>query len=339
MRFILRCCFAIALATTLQPSVAAAQDVRTAALLPAFGGDREIPEADREAAYQAALEFLRTEDILVLERHRVESSLTPEQQGCVSGQPCAAAIRAALGVDILVGLVIWGTPDAPDRASSVHASVLDMTGTRFVGSATVQRELSTAIRDALRSALRDQRAGPGPYLEVKGTRGALALLDGSAIGSIPLRVATTPGAHELHVRMDGHEPQTLTVTVTDDPARTTEVLVELRPGGESSGPTPRPATNTTDNWPSWLLAGGLGAAGLALVAIPIPTLVDAGQCVDAGPGGQCRESVAIDARTAVLLGLGSALIVAGVVVAITQPITVDVSASADGARIQLRGSF
>lgn len=314
----------------------AAAQPTTVAILPTFGGDREIAEADRDEAYQAAVELLRTEDLLVLDRDRVETSLTDAQRACAPGQPCAEEVRARVGVDLLVGLVIWGSPEARHRPESVHASILDVTGTRYIGSATVQEGVGTAVRDALRSALRDQRRGPGPFLRVEGTRSAVVELDGTAVGTVPLTVRAEPGEHELRVSLEGYEAQTLSVTVTEDRSRTTGVRVELRRGAGGGGGE----GSLPDVMANLLVAGGLAAAGIVAMAVhPIPTLAREGECVDAGPGGACAEWVTFDAGAGVMLGVGAALVAAGIGVAIAQPITVSVGASSEGASLILGGSF
>lgn len=328
MRVLLGLCLLVALSWA---GTVRAQ-LRTAAVLPAVGGHREIPAEVRDEARRAAIEFLRVEDLIVLDDSRL-MGLTPEQRACTDLEACGNDVRNALGVDLVVALVVWGRDDDPSRPESVHAVIQDALA-RYTGTATAPQGVATAVRDALRNALRDQRRGPGPFLRVEGTRGAVCELDGRAIGAIPLTVRVTPGEHRLRVRLEGYEPQTLTVAIgDDDPARVTQVEVNLRRSGEGGG-----GASGGDAWPSWLLAGGLFAGAVALAVPPIWTLATDGECVRQGAHG-CLEWVHFDAGMGVALGVSGALLVGAVVVAITQPITLRASASTQGASLVLEGRF
>lgn len=317
------------------PNLASAQ-TQTAAVFPAVAGHREIGAEVREEARRAAAEFLRVEDLVVLDDTRVEGTLTPAQRACADFERCGGEVRAALGVDLLVVLVVWGSSSDPSRPDSVHAIIQDAQA-RYTGTATAPQGVATAVRDALRSALRDQRRGPGPFLRVEGTRGAICELDDRAIGAIPLTVRVAPGDHVLRVRLEGYEPQTLTVTIGgDDPSRTTELEVQLRPSGGGGGPR----TAQPDVVANLLIAGGLAVAGLVALAVhPIPTLARLDECEQLDPSGLCAESVAFDAGAGVMLGVGAVLVIAGVVVAIAQPLTMTVSASPQHVSFQLRGEL
>lgn len=310
---------------------------QTAALLPTMGGHQEIPPDVRDEVRGAAEEFLRTEDFLVLDQLRVESTLDEAELSCRPEASCMAGVRQTLATDLLVGLIIWGGAEMPDRPRSVHAAIVDGTGARYVGTAEVVESVATAVRDALRAGLRDQRTGPGPFLRVEGTHGANVELDHAAVGSIPLTVRTEPGEHELRVHLADHQAQVLTVTIGEDSAHTTRVEVRLRPEeGGGAEPTPESAPDLVANL---LLAGGLSLAGVAVAIAPLYTLATTGECVEPGPGNLCAERVTFGAGSGVLLGVGGLLFAAGIVVAAWQPLVIGASASPGGAQLQLRGSF
>lgn len=129
------------------PATAAAQ--RTAAVMPAVGGD--VVEDAREEARSVALEALRAENLVVLEPTRVEVTLDEIQRACLPAAECAAAVRGALGVDLLVGLTISG--------SQVRASVVDAVG-HHLGVADLGEDLGAAVRHSVREAVRESlRAG------------------------------------------------------------------------------------------------------------------------------------------------------------------------------------
>jgi len=319
---------------------AAAQPTTTAAVMPSTGGHREIPEETRTAATEAAIGFLRNEDLLVLDANRVQISLDETQRACTPGTDCMADVRSALGVDVLAGLILWGRAEARGEAHTVHATLLDGTGTRYLGTAEVVRGVPTAVRDALRAAREAQRRGPGPFLSIHGTRGAIVELDGAGIGSIPLEnVRTEPGEHELYVSLEGYEPQTLDVTVGDDRSRTTSVEVELRPDG-SDGGTP----STPDGIAAWAMPVGIAGivAGLGIgVGVPV------GGALSTGCAGMtetnCARSAELDVGAAVAWGVaGGALAIAGltlVIVAATEEGGPSANARLGPNGLTIEGSF
>lgn len=241
------------------------------AVLPTLGGHLEIPDEIRQRALQAAREYLRTEDLSVMTEAAVDERLLGDDRACTPSAECVTTVRALLGVDIVVGLVIWGSSEARSEPQTVHVDLFDGEA-RYAGQARVVRGVDTAVRDALRMALQMLRAGPGPYLLVEGTYGATVELDGAAVGSIPLTVRAAPGEHELRVAKDGLAPQVLTVTVGDDPGRTTRVTVALQPEGPTEADAPRGVRRAAWAIPTGVvaLAGGLAAA----IVVPV---VSAGQ--------------------------------------------------------------
>ena len=88
-----------------------------------------------------------------------------------------------------------------------------------------------------------------------------------------------------------------------------------------------------------LLGGGLIAVGVGLVVPGTVNFGLDGQCADAGLFG-CRSRYAMDpARDGTLIGLGAALLTAGIVVLALQPLRVAVSASPEEATLQVAGDF
>lgn len=320
-RFASICPALIALLALTAPSPAAAQT--SAALMPSTGGHREIPDSVREEATRAALEYLRTEDLAVLAPTFVVEVLDEAQRACAPNTDCMSDVRGALGVELLAGLILWGSAEARASPRTVHATLLDASGVRYLGTAEVARGVPTAVRDALRAAREAQRRGPGPFLDVAGTRGAIAELDGAALGSLPLEaVRVEPGEHQLRVHLEGYETQTLTVAIGDDPSRTTRVEVELQPsGGGQPGRPPGAGLALSD----WAIPVGVGAtvagAGLA-VAVPLVSLAMTGCTEETGGACVSSDQFAVGANVAWIIG-GGALAIVGVALTI-------VGATADG---------
>ena len=97
-------------------------------------------------------------------------------------------------------------------------------------------------------------------------------------------------------------------------------------------------TRTEGSFVNWIIAGGLLAAAVPLIAIPMWTVATEGECVAIDMAG-CLERVQFGVQDGVLLGVGAAALVAGVVIAIAQPIQVQVQVSPDRAYLRLHGSF
>lgn len=101
---------------------------------------------------------------------------------------------------------------------------------------------------------------------------------------------------------------------------------------------PPPETRSEGSVANWIIAAGLVAAAVPLIAIPMWTISTEGECVAIDMAG-CLERVQFGAQDGVLLGVGAAALVAGVVIAIAQPIQVQVQVSPDRAFLRLHGSF
>lgn len=314
--------------TSLAPTPARAQ-APTAAVLLAVGGDLDAPAATHEEARRAAEELLGQEDFEVFDEARLRSSLDEAGQACLSGEGCAAAVRATLGTDLLVGIVIRAEAGEATVPARVELTVVDEAA-RYSGAAEVSDGIGAAVQAALGEALREQLRGPGPFIRVHGTPEAACELDAAAVGTLPLTVHAEVGEHTVRVRLDGFRTETVQVTIGSDSPRTTEVEIVLHPEESMAEP---------DLLANLLLGGGLGAAGLALMVSPIATLVGQGQCTDSLADGRCAAGVRFGELSGALLGVGAALLAAGVVIAILQPITVSVSASPDAARLELQGQF
>jgi hypothetical protein len=112
---------------------------------------------------------------------------------------------------------------------------------------------------------------------------------------------------------------------------------QLATTGEDVTP-PTPETRSEGSFVNWLIAGGLVAAAVPLIAIPMWTVATEGECVAIDMAG-CLERVQFGAQDGVLLGVGAAALIAGVVFAAAQPIQVEVQASREGAYLGVHGSF
>lgn len=305
------------------PSVGIAQSPPTAAVMPTLGGHRGAVAGAEEEARTAAREFLRTEDIVVMEGP-AGPALNEELRACIPGSPCAQEVRAQLGVEFLVGLTIWGSEADSSSPREVQASILDATEADFVGSAAVGRGgVATATRDALRRALRAQRRGPGPFLRIEGTEGGVCVLDGTAIGTIPLEARVLPGEHELHVTLAGHRPYQVDVTIGSDTTRTTELEVELQP---EHGVVDDGSGGSVADWalPTGiaLLVGGGGMGVGAVVGAVTST-----GCAEGSP---CVSSNELD------VGALAGWTVAGGLLAATGVVLVVVAATTESPSVQAR---
>lgn len=339
--------------TLLAASVARAE---TAAVLPT-GGDAQLAEA-RERAVAAVVEALRAQGVQVVAPADAARRLPAALRGC-NRTDCADDVARSLGAEIVAGVAVWAD-EGGEAPASVAVSLITRDSVAYPGSAPVEGgAVDVAARTAVALARDKQRLGPGPWIHVRGSPvGARVAIDGTDAGVLPYRGTITPGQHELAITLAGYvaDRRTIDVRMNDQEEVVVDVTlareggageVTADPVGPSSGASGAVSSSDPidDGGPrrepsvlNWILAGGLAAAGVtAILARPLPTLVQDGDVVDEGPWG--REVVAFGIESALMLGAGLLAIAGGAVIAIFQPFTVEAGVSSTSARLTIEGRF
>jgi hypothetical protein len=326
-----RTIFVLGLLVGLAPVTAQA---RIAALLPRSGGNPQISAEVRAQIEQAVVEAMREDEWDVLGPAETAQRIPATLRVCAPEASCAIDVRDAIDAEVVVGIRILGTDVHPEMAARISVTLTGIDGIGYEGSIEVVESATAAAREAVRAALARRALGAGPFLTVRGTPGATCSVDGEDVGQVPTTVRVEAGSHTVTVRLVGHQAQTRTVTVRADALAREEIEITLAPDVEPLVTRSEPA------WAANLLLGGAlvgAAAGFAIS--PIMTLATLGQCAEPVPGG-CIATVQFGAQSGILLGVAGALLVAGVIVMITQPFQVTVTTrGGSGAMILLDGRF
>ncbi|MFK7999632.1 MAG: hypothetical protein AB8H86_08540, partial [Polyangiales bacterium] len=106
----------------------------------------------------------------------------------------------------------------------------------------------------------------------------------------------------------------------------------------SAETTPAESDGEGSAWPSYVVGGGLVAAGAALWISPVMTLAGSGD-LKSIDGAEEVERVAIDGGQVALMVAGSVLAVAGVTLMVGGWLRTSANVSSDGASLNLEGQF
>lgn len=311
---------------------------RIAALLPRTGGNPQIPQEVRVEVERAAANALREDEWEVLMPGDTAQRIPAALRLCAPEAGCAIDVRDAIDAEVVVGIRILGTDAHPEMAARISVTLTGLDGIGYEGSVEVVESATAAAREAVRAALARRALGAGPFLTVRGTHGATCSVDGQDVGRVPMTVRVEAGTHTVTVRLDGHEPQTREVTIRADALAREELEITLAPIRTE----PPLVTRSEPAWAANLLLGGaLVGAAVGFAISPILTLASLDQCTNPGPGAPyCLEAVTFGAQSGILMGVAGALLVAGVIVMVTQPFQVTVTTrGGSGAMILLDGRF
>ena len=143
--------------------------------------------------------------------------------------------------------------------------------------------------------------------------GATVQIDGVAVGETPLRRLVVNGTHQVSISMSGHVTTSEDVMVAPHSER--ELLLTLPVEGTASTATPplQDAVVTSSGPDVGLLVtgGALIALGVVLFAlVPLPTLLQNGQCADSG----CASGYRFGEVSWALSAVSVTSVVAGIVV-------------------------
>ncbi len=250
----------------LTPSLAAAQDAPTVAIM-AVGGTIGLDATAWIEANDAIEARLREAG------YRVDDSGLPRRDDCTSLE-CLRQERVTRDVDVLVTLTIFAAEGGDGAPGSIVVGMIDADG-RYVGDEDVDgRVIGVVAALALASARSERERGPEPWVRVSGNPvGAIVRIDGREVGVVPYEGRVTAGDHQLEVSLGGYETFSRRFTARNG---STEAIDVALTGGSAGG---------GDDGPRVALIG----TGIALVVAGIVSFA-VGGAIDA-TDGSCATPV------------------------------------------------
>lgn len=309
---------------------------QTCALLPPGTPAEGAPApADAQAAaLEAVTGALATDGVTVIGSADAQRRMVGEPFVECNALDCGAEVVRSLGVDFVVLVTVWAPRGAP---TSVVVTLIGASDSA-AGDAPVEGDVVDATLRALATARQRWQAAQMGFIDVRSSPpGADVELDGRLIGRTPIRHLAMAGQRRVRIHLEGYEPIEESVRV--EPTQEHPVEVTL---SEATAPPPVvPETRTEPHFANWLIGGALIAGGVAALISPLHTLATLGNCADAAglPGGWCRSEVTFGAQSGVLLGVGAAALIGGVVFLIAQPFQVTTVITPDSARLGISGTF
>jgi hypothetical protein len=284
------------------------------------------PTEQHAAWYARARAALEAEGVLVREAGS-------EGDAC-SAPACAVGVARGLGLRRAVLMrVVSGGDGAAQR---VNVTLLDLA--RRTGDASVEvvgGDVAAAVRTAYQGAELALELGDRGLLRVQSTpQGALVTIDGEPAGLAPVERRLVAGTHRLGLTLDGFANEERSVElargrVLEHHAKLARLAIVAAPAGPRR-PSPL----------NWIAGGALVLASVPALVISLRTLALDGDCAHArDANGGCSEQVHFGARSALLLGLGSAALLAGGYILIAAPFTIDAQAEPRGARVAVTARF
>ncbi|MGF1466159.1 MAG: PEGA domain-containing protein [Sandaracinaceae bacterium] len=302
------------------PASAAAQ--RSALLLP-----------DRPASGPAA--EARGGVLEVLAERGIRLLPTPEGPPCRDPR-CARALAASTGAEVVL-LVEVDAGEVSVRAAFLGGALRALRAE--VGEGGPGPAAGLLVEELLAADL----ARPRGFLVVRTVPSGLPVsIDGRPAGRSPLRRMVAPGLHRVGTVAPAGTERAVEVEVWSRREASAVLDTTATPAeGEGAAPEGRAAPVTRSEPSPWnyVLAGGLALGGIGALISPLATLAQNGRCVTEILDVGCTEKVRFGARSAVLLAVGSALLVTGVLIDVTLPIRMDVVVTETGGEVRWRGRF
>lgn len=312
---------------------------QSCALLPPGepGTGPAAPAEAESAAVDAVTEALTRDGLVVMASADAQRRMVGEPFAECNALDCGSAVVRSLGVDFAVLVTVWAPAGTPTSVVVTFIGKDDSAA----GDAPVDGDVTRAALSALATARQRWQTSQMGFLQVRTTPpGAAIEVDGRVVGTSPLRHLTMAGERRVRLHLEGYEPVERTVRVAPTQEHPVEVTlveaIDLEPD-----PVPEPVTTTEPHFANWILGGALIAGGAAALVSPIHTLATEGECSESGglPNGWCRSHVSFGVQSGILLGVGAAALVGGVIILIAQPIQVTTVVTPDSAGLRLSGTF
>ncbi len=253
---------------------------------------------------------------------------------------CAARLARESGIDAVLVVAVW--PGDDGRAASVAVTLVEPTGETHEADADVgDAGVASAATNAVVAAARRRTMGGGVELRVGSEpEGALVMLDGTEVGVTPFVGTFEAGQHEVEVRLHGRS-ESWDVELEEE-AVTLDADLGDGEGGAGEGVGSNPATHDS-HFPllDVVVGGALILGGLVTLGVgPIQAAARSGEVTQppAAGGGEPGQQIHFGAAAIALTVVSVALLAAGGVVLIVQPLT-DSDGEAAGAALHLTGTF
>lgn len=319
----------------LAPALARAQ---TCAMLPPGTPDEGPPAPPQITAnaVDAVVQALVGDGITVMSSDDAQRRMTGETFAACNELECGSSVVASLGVEFVVLVTVWAPRGSP---TSVVVTLIGANDSA-AGDAPVQGDdVVAAALAALTTARQRWQTSQMGYLVVSTVpEGADVEVDGRLLGQAPMRRLVQAGERRVRVHLQGYRAVEQTVRVEP----TGEHPLELTLAEETDAEPPPPqGSYTQPHFANYLIGGALIAAGVAALIQPFYTLALEGQCWDARDldPGWCRSRVQFGPAGGVLLGVGGAAILGGIIFMAVQPITMTTTVTADSAMLHVFGTF
>ena len=130
----------------------------SAVLLPRTGGSGVNVETEQRVV-EATRRVLENDGWTLFELAEVSTDLPPRLAACGPDDRCAHELRSVMGVDVAVGLRIWGDGDRVERLAVVFVGVRGA-GQRALSTIDPEVPLEIATAEVVRTAARTRAGGP-----------------------------------------------------------------------------------------------------------------------------------------------------------------------------------
>lgn len=303
------------------------------------GGD-----ADDDTLYEA-------ERALVLAIEATGTNAERTLLSCDPADDCLSDVLGSTSSDAVAVITMWGV-DETRVQPNVVLTLADSEGLVAVEADVEDTEAGADqafFAGLLERAMTLWPRRAGVMLELDTLPSGQPVRVDGAFLQTPLSRRLLLGEHEIvvgtenpvrqMVTVDQNSPDVISLVIEADPAdiASTETAAESREVVE--GPeSPEVSTQEESAWPSYLLGGALVAGGIAAWVQPIIALSQNGDCAERC-GSETREQYSFGGKEIAFAAIGSAAIVAGVVIMIARPIRLSPSVSPTSAGLTVSGEF
>ena len=217
---------------------------------------------------------------------------------------CAAPLLENNAADFAIAIALWGHDAVCERIAVTLID--DRAGTHSAEVPVTDTGVPAAMENAIHQAIEAARTGAST-LRVEGNpAGATITLDRIPWGAVPHEDTVARGEHSISVSADGYVTERRDFTLTDQPMTLTLDLAR----GENGGTEMPPIVVSQGGPDVALIAVGAGLAGAGLAGVVAGLYGFLAPETASGAGTFERTSIA---GSAAWLGIGSALVIGGVV--------------------------
>lgn len=293
-----------------------------AAILLSSGGATSLPPELWRRVQETTSKALQRARLALYDRDAALRRV-PNLAGCLSTLPCQAQLAVRSDVEYLLTMTFApaeGDAELRLRLGLVDAEVAaEAAGAELSCQRCTPEQLLGRLSEALPRLIKEGAGRARGVLIVRSNpAGAEVRWGEQVLGQTPYQHAAFAGPLSLRLNKPGFAPASREVIVTE--GKPTSLEVTLQPVLASPVPPPAVAASPTGpapGRPRWRLVTGAVtlAVGLGLVGLGLSGVAVDGQCVvpPQPPMLNCRDRFDTLGKGAILIGVGSGLSLAGVV--------------------------